>query len=38
MKAKHAALMERIDQTKDLSAEDEKLLVAAIEDFKKTVA
>jgi len=38
MRTKHAALMERIEQTKDLSADDEKALAAAIEDFKKTVA
>jgi len=38
MRSKHAALMERIEQTKDLSADDEKALAAAIEDFKKTVA
>ncbi len=38
MTSNHAALMERVEQTKDLSAEDEKELTAAIEAFKKTVA
>jgi F-type H+-transporting ATPase subunit alpha len=38
MRARHGALMERIEQTKDLTADDEKSLAAAIEEFKKTVA
>ena len=36
MKSKYAAIMDRIEQTKDLNADDEKALAAAIEDFKKT--
>jgi hypothetical protein len=28
--------MDRIEQTKDMSADDEKALAAAIDDFKKT--
>ena len=35
MKSKYAALMDKIEKTKDLSADDEKALAAAIEDFKK---
>jgi F-type H+-transporting ATPase subunit alpha len=38
IREKHKALMERIESTKDLSADDEKALAAAIEDFKKTGA
>ncbi len=38
MKEKHAALMQRIEDTKDLTADDEKALAAAIEDFRKTGA
>jgi F-type H+-transporting ATPase subunit alpha len=38
LKSKYAALMANIDQTKDLSADDEKALVAAVEDFKKNGA
>jgi F-type H+/Na+-transporting ATPase subunit alpha len=35
MKSKYAALMDDIEKTKDLSADDEKALSAAVEDFKK---
>ena len=35
MKAKYKELFDRIEATKDLNADDEKALVAAIEDFKK---
>jgi F-type H+-transporting ATPase subunit alpha len=35
MKSKYTTLMDRLEQTKDLTADDEKELVAAIEDFKK---
>jgi F-type H+-transporting ATPase subunit alpha len=38
LKSKYAALMANIDKTKDLSADDEKALVAAVEDFKKNGA
>src|SRR4029079_15228077 len=38
MKSKYAALMDIIEKTKDLSADDEKALAAAIEDFKKNGA
>jgi F-type H+-transporting ATPase subunit alpha len=38
MKDKQKALMERIESSKDLTADDEKTLAAAIEDFKKTGA
>ncbi|MCX7892729.1 MAG: F0F1 ATP synthase subunit alpha [Burkholderiales bacterium] len=38
MKEKHGALMQRIEDTKDLTADDEKALAAAIEDFRKTGA
>ena len=38
LKSKYAALMDSIDKTKDLSADDEKALTAAIEDFKKNGA
>ena len=38
MKTKHADLMERIESTKNLDGDDEKTLVAAMEDFKKTWA
>ena len=34
--AKYAAIMDKIESTKDMGAEDEKALAAAIEDFKKT--
>ena len=36
MRTKYAALHGRVEETKDLSADDEKALAAAIEDFKKT--
>jgi F-type H+-transporting ATPase subunit alpha len=36
MKSKYAPIMDRIEQTKDMSADDEKALAAAIDDFKKT--
>ena len=36
MKSKYAALMDKIEQAKDMSADDEKAMAAAIEDFKKT--
>jgi len=36
--AKFKALVDRIESTKDLSADDEKALVDAIEDFKKNGA
>ncbi len=36
MRSKYAELHERIEQTKDLTADDEKALAAAIVDFKKT--
>jgi len=38
LKSKYAALMANIEKTKDLSADDEKALVAAVEDFKKNGA
>jgi F-type H+-transporting ATPase subunit alpha len=38
LRAQHGALMERIEQTKDLTADDEKALAAAIEEFKKGLA
>jgi F-type H+-transporting ATPase subunit alpha len=38
MRARHGALMERIEQTKDLTADDEKALAAAIEEFRKGIA
>jgi len=36
IRSKYAALHERIETTMDLTADDEKALSAAIEDFKKT--
>jgi len=36
MKSKHAAVMEKIEQSKDLDAESEKQLAAGIEEYKKT--
>ena len=36
MKSKYAAIIDKIAKTKDLTADDEKALAAAIEDFKKT--
>jgi F-type H+-transporting ATPase subunit alpha len=38
LKSKYEPLMNSIEKTKDLSADDEKALVAAIEDFKKNGA
>ncbi len=38
LKSKYAALMDSIEKTKDLSADDEKALTAAVEDFKKNGA
>ena len=38
VKSKYKDLFDRIETTKDLSADDEKALVAAIEDFKKNGA
>jgi F-type H+-transporting ATPase subunit alpha len=38
MHQKHKSLMDRIDSTKDMTADDEKALAAAIEDFKKSGA
>jgi F-type H+-transporting ATPase subunit alpha len=38
VKTKFKGLFDRIETTKDLSADDEKALVAAIEDFKKNGA
>jgi len=36
MKGKYAAIVDRIETTKDMSADEEKALAAAIEDFRKT--
>jgi F-type H+-transporting ATPase subunit alpha len=36
MKSKYAALADKIETTKEMSADDEKALAAAIDDFKKT--
>jgi F-type H+-transporting ATPase subunit alpha len=36
MKSKYAAIMDKIATTNELTADDEKALTAAIEDFKKT--
>jgi F-type H+-transporting ATPase subunit alpha len=38
LKSKHAALVERIESTKDLSKEDEAALTDAITEFKKSGA
>jgi F-type H+-transporting ATPase subunit alpha len=38
VKDKYAALMTKIETTKDLDADGEKTLAAAIEDFKKNGA
>jgi F-type H+-transporting ATPase subunit alpha len=38
LKSKYAPLMDRLEKTKDLSADDEKELAAAVEDFKKNGA
>ena len=36
MKSKYAAIVDKIETTKEMSADDEKALAAAIDDFKKT--
>ena len=36
MKGKYAGIVDKIAQTHELTADDEKALSAAIEDFKKT--
>ncbi|MBI5938637.1 MAG: F0F1 ATP synthase subunit alpha [Betaproteobacteria bacterium] len=38
MKSKYKALMDKIEETKDLDADAEKQMAAAIEDFKATAA
>ena len=38
LKSKYAALMANIEKFKELSADDEKALTAAVEDFKKNGA
>ena len=38
LKTSHGALIGRIEETKDLSKDDEAALHAAIKDFKKTGA
>ena len=38
MKNQHAAWVDRIESTKDMSADDEKALIGVIESFKKTGA
>jgi F-type H+-transporting ATPase subunit alpha len=38
LQQKHKAIMDRIETTQDLTADDEKALAAAIEDFKKSGA
>ena len=38
MKSKYGALMDSLEKSKDLSADDEKALAAAVEDFKKNGA
>ena len=38
VKSKYKDLFDRIESTKDMNADDEKALVAAIEDFKKNGA
>ncbi|MBU6492756.1 MAG: F0F1 ATP synthase subunit alpha, partial [Burkholderiales bacterium] len=38
LKTSHGALIARIEETKDLSKDDEAALHAAIKDFKKTGA
>ena len=35
MKGMYAAIVDKIEQTKEMSGDDEKALSAAIEDFKK---
>jgi len=36
MRTKYAAIVDKIAKTLEMSADDEKALAAAIEDFKKT--
>ncbi|MGE5668609.1 MAG: F0F1 ATP synthase subunit alpha [Betaproteobacteria bacterium] len=36
MKTKYASIMDKMEQTKDMTADDEKALAAAVDDFKKT--
>ena len=36
MKTKYSAIVDKIAQTNELTADDEKALSAAIEDFKKS--
>ena len=36
MRGKYAGIVDKIAQTNELTADDEKALSAAIEDFKKT--
>jgi len=36
LRSKYGALMDRIEETKDMNADDEKALAAAVEDFKKS--
>ena len=36
MKTKYAAIVDKIAKTNELTADDEKALSAAIEDFKKS--
>jgi F-type H+-transporting ATPase subunit alpha len=36
MKTKYAKITDKIETTKEMSADDEKALAAALEDFKKT--
>ncbi len=38
LKSKYAPLMDSIEKTNDLSGDDEKALIAAVEDFKKNGA
>ena len=38
LKSKHAAIMDGIESSKELSADNEKALVAAIEEFKTSGA
>jgi F-type H+-transporting ATPase subunit alpha len=38
MRTKYKAIVEKIEQTNDLTADDEKALAAAIEDFTKNGA
>ena len=36
MRGKYASIVDKIEATKEMSADDEKALASAIEDFKKT--